>query len=287
MKLSQLTKSEPTVESIRLGALEVSVEARSLAVVSVESLAIHRPNLQLLRKLGDLTDDLSSFVSRKMQALRGEAKLIDLDRLFRQVAKDNYLDLTGASVPVPEGMSVKWLEYLSVLSHANGIAMRLYVDTLQPFSMFVGQAINDPSKLSNASFQHGAIVHDLTDVTKAIVKAKSAGKRSEARYAEVVTRNSDWTEIEDKMNAILEARKVLPQELVRKTVLELDGLIKKLLKRMGDTGLQYRPSPEVITQLADICHALAEQVSYYAIVTTLIAEARAALESTADELKKA
>lgn len=287
MKLSQLKKAEPTIESIRLGALEVSVEAQSLLTPSLESLAIHRPNVQLLRKLDDLVDDLSSFVSRKISGLRAAPKPLDLDRLFRTVNKDDYLTLAGAEVPVPEGMSVKWLVYLSTLKHANGIAMRLYDDTLQPFSLFIGQAINDPSKIANSSFHHGAVIHDLTDVTKALLQTKGAGKRSAAIYSEVVDRNSDWQQIEDEMNAILKDREKVPQELVRKVVLELDNQIKLLIKRMGDTNLQYRPSPEVITQLADICHTLAEQVSYYAVVATLVTEAKAALEATHDELRKA
>lgn len=275
MQAIQLQKSAPSLESIALGA----------KVVSIESLALHRPNLQLFRKLGDLVDDVSDFVNKKLVSLRASNKTLDLDKLMRAIAKENYLELGAMEVPVPEGLAIPWLDYLKVLEHANDIAMRLYDDALVPFSLFIGQAINDPQKIANESFQHGAIIHDLDQVREALLNAKRNGKRTTARYDAVVGRNNDWSEVEDRMNRLLEIRRKLPQEQVRKTVVELDSNIKLLLKRMADTNLQYRPSPSVISQLADICHNLAEQVSYYAVVTTLVLEAQVALEDTQTQLK--
>lgn len=282
MRVHQLKKLEPSLESIALSAQMVSIESRTLEgpVGSLESLAVHRPNLQLFRRLGDLVDDVSSFVNNKLAGLRSTPKSLDLGKLMRTLQKENYLDLAAFEVAIPEGMSVPWLQYIGVLEHANNIAMRLYDDTLQPFSLFIGQAINTPSKLSNETFQHGAIIHDLDQVRAALLEVKRNGKRSTARYGDVVNRNADWQEIEDRMNAMMETRKKVPQELVRKTVVELDNQIKLLLKNMGNTNLQYRPTPAVVTQLADLCHALAEQVSYYAIVSTLVIEAQTAIEET-------
>lgn len=275
MQVSQLQKLAPSLESIALGA----------NIVSIESLALHRPNLQLFRKLGDLVDDVSEFVNKKLVGLRASPKPLDLDKLMRSITKEPYLELAPMEVPVPEGLSVPWLDYLRVLDHANGVAMRLYDDALVPFSLFIGQAINDPEKIANETFQHGAVIHDLDQVREALIQTKKNGKRATSRYDRVVGRNGDWAEIEDRMNQLLESRKQLPQELVRKTVIELDSNIKLLLRRMGDTNLQYRPTPNVIKQLADICHALAEQVAYYAVVTTLVLEAQVALEDTQAQLK--
>lgn len=252
---------EPSLESIR-------VESNVLAV---EALRIHMPNRQMLTRLANLTKDFSSYVGGTIRGLLTKQDQVDLVRnisaMSNVVAKADYVELSQVLVPTPEGLQVTFLEYTDALLDAQKIALGIYDNYLYPFSLMLGEIINDPERAQNLTQGSRVKFQSLDSIQKRMGKMFS-GVKSEKPYGQCVKRNSDWKELDRKIAELNVNQTKLPIAMVMKSVSEVEEKLRKVVDGMQDTSQKYRPTSKLIEDLAQLTHALAEQVTFYSFVTT-------------------
>jgi hypothetical protein len=277
------------LQGLTLQSQLISQEAfaleQAVATASLEALQINRPHKALFQKLVNLVHDTTSLINDKIAALFPKKEHLDIKGLSDVTRETTYTNLMHLQVPVPPGMSVPWVEYLAVLQEATNIANRLYEEVLYPFELFIGQALNNPEIVSNASFQHSVRPHNLDDIKRKLSRVRANGEQASIPYSKAVRRNGDWAEIQRDVDTLLKSQLQLPVELVKNTVDSIDISMTKLMEAMSDTNRQYRPAPEVISQLAELCTLIAEEVTFYSATISLNAAAVIALEQTQEALK--
>lgn len=277
------------LQGLTLQSQLISQEAfaleQAVATASLEALQINRPHKALFQKLVSLAHDTTTLINEKIAALFPKKEHLDIKSLSDLTRDHAYTNLMHLQVPVPPGMSVPWVDYLAVLQEATNIANRIYEEVLYPFELFIGQALNNPDIVSNASFQHSVRPHDLNDIKRKLSRVRANGEQASVPYSKAVRRNADWAEIQRDVDTLLKSQMQLPIELVKSTVDSIDVSMTKLMEAMSDTNRQYRPAPEMISQLAELCALIAEEVTFYSATVALNASAMTALEETEAALK--
>lgn len=280
MNRFQLSPLTSTVEQLQARSNRISAEVFGIATnVGLEALAVHRAHLGAFRQLQELVHDTTNLISDRIQSLFPKKEHIDLSNLGELTKDRKYLELAAVQLPIPEGMNCPWLDYLATLQTATDIAVRIYDEVLYPFELFIGQAINNPELVNTSTFRHSVNSHDLTGIKKQLAAVRS-GNRSQAPYSKVVRRNADWFEVQTTIDTLLKTQTKLPVELVQESVSRIDQSMTLLISKFADPNSQYRASPEVISQLAELCAMIAEEVSFYSATVALNAAAVTALEAS-------
>ena len=255
-------------------------------VLSVEALAVHRPNAGMLDKLGHLFDDVTEHVVGSVGKLKPHAGVIDFRPAFKVTAANRYADLSPIQLPTPAGLSASYLEYGEILKEAQQFTSNLYDHTLYPFLLYVGSAINDPGKLGSVSFKHQMRAADLKPLQAKISAALRNATTSKQPYGKVIRQNGEWDELKSLCFTLQKTMDVTPIKLINDTVERVDSQLHVLIGKIKDTNEQFRPSPSVIKELADASFILAEQISFYSIVTTLVSAYLQAIEDATEALSK-
>lgn len=260
------------MRNLRLAGINLPVTLDGLQkqsqTIACEALAIHRPNIALVGKLVDLFDDVSGFVKSKISGLTGVEK-IEVAKIIKIMESTNYLDAVAIDIPTPKGLSVNFMEFCDLMIEAQKITSAIYDDTLYPFSVYIGTILNDPEKLSNITFTHNVKLHDIQSISRKFSKAFN-GTHTERPYGKCFTRNSDWRILHSKVNGLLDTHNKVPQELIVRTVNELDDSIRTLLERMKDTNEKFRPNSTAMSNMSQLCYAMAEEIMFYSLFTSYL-----------------
>lgn len=286
-----LSVTPVTIEQLASRRDMISMEAFGVAStllqnVGMEAISQHRAHLPMFNKLIGLVHDTTGLINERIAALFPKKEHLDLSDLSGYTKDRNFLDFSGVRLPVPAGMSVHWVQYLDTLQEATDIAVKIYEEVLYPFELFIGQAINNPAVLGNSTFQHNVRVHDLNSIRKNLAAVRKNGSQAFMPYTKALRRNADWYEIQEKIDRLIKTQLQVPVELVQKTVNDIDESMSRLIKQMMDPNQQYRAAPEVISQMAELCTIIAEEVTFYSATVALNAAASTALEETRGILSK-
>jgi hypothetical protein len=255
-------------------------------VLALEALAVHRPNIGMVEKLGTMVDSVSNQIADSLRGLILPVGAIDFVPALREVQKHKYVDLSPVQLPIPAGLSAPLVPYGQLLLRAQELSMSILDDTLEPFQKFVGEALNNPEKLGSSVLRAQNHPKEIKDLQNKLKDVFRNGTKATRPYSEVIRNNNDWVELKDICTTLKRnADRQSPKDFAD-TVTELDQQLRTLIKRIRDTNEQYRPSPEVVKQLADLSYTLAEQVSFYSVVNTLIASYLKAVEDAVDVIKK-
>lgn len=255
-------------------------------VLSVEALAVHRPNAGMLDKLGHLFDDVTEHVSSAVGRLKPHEGIIDFRPAFGVASKHRYTDLSAIPMPTPSGLSVSYLEYGLLLKEAQELVSKVYENTLYPFLLYLGTAINNPDKLGSVTFKHQMRATDLKDIQSKLAAAMRNHTRAEQPYAKVIRQNAEWDELKSLTFTLQKTMDVTPIKLINETVERIDEQMHVLITKIKDTNEQFRPSPAVIKELADASFTLAEQISFYSVITTMVSAYLQALDDAVAKLSK-
>lgn len=273
--------------------LNLSPSLRSLElqsqVISIESLSRHMPNKPLLAKLSTLAAGVADFVSQKTTGLfqRSATLQFNLSGSPSSAIKGTqYLDFKDVMLPCPEGLRVSYLEYAEIIQDAQKITSYLLEDCLYPFSAFISEALNHPEKMASAIRTSGAKVRDLEPLRKKLNNAFD-GVNGELPYVKALARNADWDDLEKALSKIIATQKQTNDKLIAEKIDEIQRNLATLIDRMQDTNQKYRPSAELINEMSRITYALAEQVTFYSIISTSIEALVVSVEAAKKVVKAA
>lgn len=258
-------------------------------VISIESLSRHLPNKPLLSKLSGLTNDVAEFISEKTSALfaRASSPRIGLSGSPASALKSvPYLELKDVMMPCPEGLKISFLEYANLLVDSQKVTSYLMEDCLYPFSAFISEALNNPEKMSSSVRTSGVKLHNLDQLRKRLSSAFD-GVDGAMPYIKVVARHSDWDELEKTLGKVLATSAKTNDKLIAEKIVDIQNNLNKLIDRMQDTNERYRPSTELISELSKLAYGLAEQVTFYSIISTSIESLVVAVEQGKEVIKAA
>lgn len=271
--------------------LEHTLRSLSLEseVISVESLSRHLPNKPLLAKLSQLAQGVSEFISEKTEGLfnRSQPVKFHLSGSPAGSLKNvQYLDLKDVVLPCPEGLQLSYVAYAELLLDAQKITSYLLEDCLYPFSVFISESLNNPEKMSSSLRTSGVKLNNLEPVRRRMAAAFD-GVVADQPYTKLIARNGEWDDLEKLLAKLVNTQKQSNDKLVAEKVEEIQVNLDRLIDRMQDSNEKYRPSSELIAELSKLTFGLAEQVTFYAIVSNSIESFYVTLEQAKTVIKAA
>jgi hypothetical protein len=255
-------------------------------LISFEALSVNRANAPLLTKLVSFVEDAGVYVREQLNNINPLNHNIAYGSINRKLTHVNYTDVSSVVVPVPAGLSVTWLEYLTVLRASQRFVMGLYDDTLRPFEVFLGAALNDPERLKNIIDGHAVTITDLKPLREDMANCLKHGSSTTAPLGKCIKRLTDWELVTKETRDLIDSQKQIPQSLILESIANIDEKLQLLVQRMSDSNEKYRPRPEMINDLADLTYRLAEKVTFYAIYVAQYNAYLISLENAVETIQK-
>lgn len=237
---------------------------------SMEELSLHRGAKDLVSKLSTYFDDVSEYLSDQVVGFANRNILIFKTRSSDTLANVPYNDLYDVMIPVIPGLSVKVTELVKVLEEMEPFVSRLYDGTLYPFSLFVGQVINDPRKLQSNALRQDIKLIDYSPMQDKLGQCMRNGNRDTMKYGKAYGNNTEYTTVSERVNALLEKHKTVSPDLISTTVKEIDANLTILMEKIQDPDGSYRVTPQKVKELAEACFGLANEVTAYSTYTVIL-----------------
>lgn len=238
-------------------------------IPGLEGLAQNRAYLPMFNKLSAMYDNVSNLVKTKLTNLTTTPKLqTRVNRITTALRNVTYLDLRGLPIPVVPGQIVGFKQYFTVLLKSQAIVNKLYDYTLHPFKVFLAETINDPQRLESNFHSLRVQQQDLPWIKNLLGSIVGRGGEN-MPYEKVVSSNQEWQDVYSLMDDLTDQIKKTPVELITNEIQQINGLMTRVIQSIENTNEQFRLSPNMIRQLADLCHSLAEHATYYSSHVTL------------------
>jgi hypothetical protein len=206
---------------------------------------------------------------------------------MRLASNSLYLNDKDIKVSVPDGLSISYVEYTQLLEQMVDVSVAFYDDTLLPFKGWVGECLNDPSKIESIRGNTAIKVFDPESLIKEREKA-FRGHTAEVKYGQAFKRGSDWQALQDRLNGLL-IKMAGPHSptVINDAVLRLDESIGLLIAALVDPQKTYNASPKNVEALAMQCYNLAKMIEFYGLTCYSIQSCIVAVNSAAEKFTKA
>jgi len=265
-------------------ARKVTTEDNGVTTEALQVNFIHRNTIEKLKELWGTT---SGFIQRLFTNVPNIlAPSLALSRTIRLAQTNVYLNDKDLKVTVPEGLTGTYMEYLDVLEAMVEASIDFYDHTLLPFKGWVGECLNDPTKIESVRGHNGIKVFD----PEALIKQRSKlfkGKATQAKYGQAFKRNSDWKDIETRANALLSQMSgAHSPTVVNDGVLRLDSSIGLLIDAMVDPQKTYNASPKNVEALALLCYNLAKMIEFYGLTCYSLQSTMIAVKAASEDYVK-
>lgn len=206
----------------------------------------------------------------------------------KAVQKTTYTDFKNVTLFVPQGLTVPYLQYQSVLEDATACTLKMEESVLDPLIKWLGERLGNPASLSSVSSAlkvPGYNAQNIEAIEKAIQKSfvSTGQKQSEVAYPSVIKRQGDWTEI----TSGIESMELRMSEDFHKRIVEkmhrLDDLLATLVRRIEETPTVYSVSPQTLSDLATVSFSAARHLEFYGLTKYRLEEYSTAVR---DSIKK-
>ncbi len=258
----------------------------TLMCIGTEAMAAYHPNLKIINKLSDTYEGVVSYMSEQLNGLSNIASVLTMSKIDRLLQKYPYTEIMNIELPCISGQSADWNTMMSQFEHHLQLILEMPERIFQPFSVYVGSALNDPTKLNSVTFRSALRTADTAKLKSDYGHLIHDGGPSVTPYGNLVSRNADWGLARTRLNVILEKAKAVPPELVDEKVTEINGVLRKLFKAIQDPGTNYQPTSVVINEFVKLIEGLAEEVTMYAVFVNLLNQASKAMKDGEAKLVK-
>lgn len=264
---------------LRIQSMRLELESNRLTA-STESIKSIVPSF-----LNGVKNFFNSLEFTKADMIQG----VNPGGLYKKLEKSNYVELSNIELIGPRGLTISFLDYLSILDEAVGVCSTLKSDFLIPFDRWLGVKINDPESLNSASSvgvkdDPEKIFTPNKDKLKKAIDNHQVSNRY--KYSKALQRNSDWVKIIEQTNDI--SRKYIQTDpesilkMVKKIAVNLDTLANQLDKN----DLEYNIAGETVSNLGKYVYKLGLFVEYYSMVGLLVKTMAVAMDENVDKLNK-
>lgn len=258
----------------------------TLTCIGVEAMAAYHPNIKIVNKLSDTYEGVVSYMSEQLKGLSNIASVLTMSKIDKLLQKYPYTEIMDIELPCISGQSADWNTMMSQFEHHLQLILEMPERIFQPFSTYVGSALNDPTKLNSVTFRSALRTTDTSKLRSDYGHLLHDGGPSVTTYGNLVSRNADWVLARTRLNTILEKAKAVPPELVDEKVSEINGVLRKLFKAIQDPSTNYQPTSVVISEFVKLIEGLAEEVTMYALFVNLINQANKAMRDGEAKLIK-
>ena len=229
-------------------------------------------------------DTLSSVIPNTIKAFFGFSNSFDVkdygivkpidSKISKKIGKDllkyGYLDLSEDSIAyVPPYYTGTYLQYIDLLLDMAEYNSHL-LERMNTFAVSVGEIISsetgqmkDFSKdISNYS-KWAAERNTLKNTLASLYTGKNANDA--VRYGNVIKRQADWTEINEKLAELTKRINSIDAKEVKKKVDTLSNHLM-LLKENIEKGVIKNPNKDFNKSIAQGALEIAEEVEFYALL---------------------
>ena len=235
-------------------------------VITVESLALFRPNQKTLDRPGGFFTEASDAIRKLLGNITGANVAVTIDgRVFLPlVQKADYTSMSSLRVPFPKEFNADYGTIVQIMQEVNSAPESLYRDFLQPFSQWIAITLNDPTKMESIN-QYVNIDVDRSKIARAhLSKITKGGGQSEVRYSRAIRNNKAWEPVLDTINQIAAQNANVSIDDVRGKVKEIDDMLQILIGKMNEPSFEYRPSGAFVDRLVNLTYAMAAEIELYA-----------------------
>lgn len=197
-------------------------------------------------------------------------ELSPANQFLRFVNNTPYADTMQLRAEVPEGLKVTFLEYLDVLTAAQGRANAVVENVIDPFTKFVGKMISDEIFRNQADHQIKEFANLEPEYEKTVKEfGKCFGKNdyhSSAAFGEVVKRNNDWRVVIDKTIDLRDEYKDFPHKEITTKLNRLYEMLDALIDQIKLD--HYAQVEKNVTQLLSTgMYQIAKEIELAALTT--------------------
>lgn len=235
-------------------------------VITVESLALFRPNEKTLARLGGFFTDAGDAIRKLLGNITNAnvAVAIDGRNFLPLMKKAEYTSISGLRVPFPKEFNADYATIAEVMAEVNAVPESMFRDFLKPFGEWVAVTLNDPTKMESINQYVNIDINRSKIARSHLVKITKGGSQPEVRYNRAIRRNSDWEKVIDTINQISAQNANVTIDDVRAKVKEIDDLLQVLIGKMNEPSFEYRPSGAFVEKLVSLTYAMASEIEFYA-----------------------
>lgn len=261
-----------------------------LSFISVEQVNAFHSSSKTILKFGHMVDTTKRFVSHLLSPISVSFGRNPMDKVFypqiykfTEVAK--YPELNRFDIPVPEGFQGNYLDYVEILTKYTEITNNLVNDVIKPFSIYVGQLVNNPTLLNSISYTHKVTPKDISQAKKELGQFfKPNGKNVEWNMHKCFNRMTDVKTFNDKVNQLRKLQNTDLVQEVKKEVTNLADSLDHLTKYLTSNQNNQWVKGKTMETLANLTYTLAEQVEFFAIMNNMVQSLFGAVERFNDKV---
>lgn len=259
-----MTNKQITLKDIQL----------QLSFISVEQVNAFYSSSKTVSKFGHMVENTKKFVNTMLNPIavffqtNKSKNLYDNIYRFADIAK--YAELNKFNIPVPEGFQGNYLDYVDELIKQTEIIIKLDTDVLKPFSVYVGQLINNPALLNSISYTHKVTAKDVATAKKELGKFfKPMGKNVEWDMYKCFKRMMDVKLFTDKVNKLRSLQDGNHVQRVKEEVKNLSDSLEHLINFISSNQNNQWINGKTMETLASLTYTLAEQVEFFAVIVNM------------------
>jgi hypothetical protein len=224
----------------------------------------------VLKIFPSIQSGLKSFInffdvsgSKAGQSLTGSQQTF-----LRDIAGKNYGDIYTIGIPVPAGLSVPYLDYISVLEEAADFACTDVPMMMNEYTTYLAGLISTQHAMlesHNLNVQYVKKERDREELTEQMAACLNGGTSATRPMKAVVKRNKDWEHVIARAEAVSMRLNKIDRNELNKKIKEATELLDLLGKRVM-SGELSEVSPEVVMHLSDGAFQLGKNLEFFAVV---------------------
>lgn len=251
-------------------------------LVSIEQINAFTPGQSAMKRLAEMFGGTKAFVTGLFGSfsLKTDNK-IDMKKLIDIAESQDYAAMSKVPVSHPLRLTRPWVEYATALSTLREITDNIDKNLLQPFTAYVGRALNDPQLLGTMTFKpQGYKFVDVKPYKKEIEKFLNGPAKERVEWKIAFRNNGEVRSFAEKFNEVLIQHSALEPNTVMEAVNKLNEILEELIKQVQEKDSVYVMNQKTATQISELILQVAQHVELYTITHNLIVEMeRCALET--------
>jgi hypothetical protein len=235
-------------------------------VITVESLAMFRPNQKTLDRLGGFYTDASEAISKLLGSITSSNAAVAVDgREFLPLIKNSdFTSLSALQLTFPKELSTDYATALQVMTDVAVVPESLYRDVLEPFAKWLALTLNDPKAMESVNQFVSIDVNRAKNAREQLAKVTRGGGSESVRYSRAIRRNSDWEKVISQVNQIAANNANVKIDDIRTKIKEIDDMLQILIGKLNEPRFEYRPTGTFVDRLVSLTYAMAAEVEFYA-----------------------
>lgn len=251
-------------------------------IVSLEFVNDFTPGQPAMKRLAEMFGGTKALITNLFENFTLDTdQKIDMTKLIGIAESQNYVAMSKVPVSQPLRLTKPWVEYVTALDTLQRVTENIDKELIQPFTSFVGKALNQPSLLNTMTFEpQGYKFTDVKPYKKELEKFLNGPNKERVQWNVAFRRNGEVRSFAEKFNEVLIRHAGLKPATVMEAVNKLNENLEALVREVNNPNSEYVMNKKTTMRLSEMILQLAQHVELYTITHNLIVEMeRCALET--------